>query len=103
MIGIENELSIFISAFLLGNMMCLIYCALRVFRRIVKHTLFWISVEDFIFWVGMGIYLFTEMYRTCEGSIRWYFVLGVLAGGGITCEIIRKVVKKVIDKTHKKE
>lgn len=102
MIGIENEFAIFISACLLGNMMYLIYCAIRVFRRLVKHTLFWISLEDFIFWVGMGVYLFTEMFRTCDGSIRWYFVLGVLAGGGITYEIVRKVVKKVIDKIPKK-
>lgn len=26
--------------------------------------------------------MFQEMYRTCDGSIRWYFVLGVLLGAG---------------------
>lgn len=101
MIGIASELSIFVSACLLGNLICLVYCALRVFRRIVKHTLFWISIEDFVFWVGTGLYLFAEMYRTCAGSIRWYFVLGVLAGGGITGWVIQKLMKKVVDKIEK--
>lgn len=105
MLGIGNEISIFVSACLLGNMASLMYYAIRVFRRIVKHTLFWVSIEDFIFWAGTGFYLFTEMYRTCAGSIRWYFVLGVLAGGGITCWLLQKFVgkfmKKVVDKSKK--
>jgi len=94
MLGIGNELSIFISAFLLGNIVCLSYYVIRVFRRIVKHTLFWISIEDFLFWVGTGLYLFMEMYRTCAGNIRWYFVLGVLAGGIVTIGIMKKVIDK---------
>lgn len=101
MIGIANELSIFVSACLLGNLICLIYYGLRVFRRLVRHSLLWISIEDLVFWVGAGVYLFSEMYRTCEGSIRWYFVLGVFAGGIITYWIIQKLLKKVIDKTGK--
>lgn len=97
MTGIANELSIFISACLLGNLICLVYYALRVFRRLVRHSLLWISIEDLIFWVGTAIYLFMEMYRTCGGSIRWYFVLGVFAGGILT----HKIVKKTVDKTQK--
>lgn len=105
MLGIEKEFSIFLSACLLGNTICMIYCAVRVFRRIVKHSLFWISLEDFVFWVWTGIYLFMEIYRTCNGSIRWYFVVGVLAGGILTwwifLKFMRKVLKKDIDKTKK--
>ena len=107
MLGIGNEISIFVSACLLGNVVSLMYYAIRVFRRIIKHTLFWVSIEDFIFWAGTGLYLIAEMYRTCAGSIRWYFVLGVLAGGGITCWLLQKFVgkfiKKVVDKTKKTE
>ena len=100
MTGIANELSIFISACLLGNLICLVYYALRVFRRLVKHSLFWVSIEDLIFWVGTAIYLFMEMYRTCGGSIRWYFVLGVFAGGIITIGVVHKSLKKTVDKKH---
>lgn len=101
MTGIANELSIFISACLSGNLVCLSYYVIRVFRRLVRHSLLWVSIEDLIFWVGVAIYLFSEMYRTCAGSIRWYFVLGVLAGGIITCWFVYKLMKKIVDKTHK--
>ena len=95
MTGITNELSIFVSACLMGNLVCLAYYAIRVFRRLVRHTLLWISIEDFIFWISAAIYLFLEMYRTCAGSIRWYFVLGVLAGGILTICIVKKIVDKM--------
>ena len=96
MLGVRNELSVFVSAGLLGNMVCLSYYVLRVLRRLVRHTLFWISVEDLLFWVGTGLYIFVEMYRTCAGNIRWFFVLGVLLGGGITCLFMRKIDRKFI-------
>lgn len=100
MLGIGEELSIFMSACLTGVFLCMIYFAIRVFRRIVSHSLLWISVEDFVFWVGAGLYLFVEMYRTCGGNIRWYFVLGVLFGCVVSCRSAWKV-KKVIDKKRK--
>lgn len=102
MMGIEKELSVFLAAILAGNLICLVYTAIRVFRRIVKHSLFWISMEDIVFWVITGIYLFSEMYRTCSGNIRWYFVIGVLLGGVFTVWILRKI-KKMIDKCKKRE
>ena len=102
MLGIEKELSIFVSACFTGIYVCLIYFAIRVLRRIVKHSLFWISIEDLVFWIGTGIYLFIEMYRTCAGSIRWYFVLGVSVGCMITLKVAGKIQKGIAkrDKTR---
>lgn len=96
MLGIGKELSIFVSACLTGNFICLIYFCLMVFRRIVKHNLFWISIEDIFFWIGSGGYLFGEMYRTCNGSICWYFVLGVFLGMLITLLCVQKLKKELI-------
>lgn len=101
MLGIGKEISIFISACLSGNFICLIYFGVQLFRRLTIHNLFWISVEDFIFWIFVGVYLFLEMYRTCSGNIRWYFVLGIVSGGVLTLWI-REKIKKRIDKSHKK-
>ncbi len=102
MLGIGKEISIFFSACLAGNLVAMVYCAIRVFRRLVSHSLFWVSMEDLIFWVAVGLYLFTEMYRTCSGAIRWYFVIGVFLGGILTLELFQKL-KKGIDKSKKKE
>ena len=101
--GIEKEVFIFLQAILAGNFVYLCYAAIRVVRRVVKHSLFWLSVEDIFFWIGTGIYLFIKIYQTSNGNIRWYFVLGVVLGGVVTHCIVAKIVKKYIAKFHKKE
>ena len=90
-------------AALAGNLVYLVYLAIRVFRRILRHNLFWISVEDALFWIAVGFYLFLEIYQTNNGKVRWYFVLGVLVGGILTHHIIMKITKKYIDKSKKRE
>lgn len=102
-LGIEKELTVFLQAALAGNLVYLVYLVVRVFRRIVKHNLFWISFEDALFWIATAFYLFSEIYKTSNGTIRWYFVLGVLTGGILTHFIIFKITKKHIDKSKKRE
>ncbi len=94
--GIEKELSGFLQAVLAGNMAYLIYSVLRVVRRIVKHNLFFVSLEDAMYWIGMGVYLFVQIYKTSNGTIRWYFVLGVFIGGIATHYIISKILKNIL-------
>ena len=95
-LGIEKELIVFLQAVLAGNLVCLVYSAFRVFRRLVVHNLVWISVEDLLFWIGTGFYLFYQIHKNCNGVIRWYFVIGVLTGGIITYSIVDKIIKKYI-------
>lgn len=101
MLGINREATIFISACLTGNLLYLVYCALSVFRKLIRHSNFWISVEDIFFWIAAGVYLFTEIYRTCNGSIRWYFVVGTVSGTALTAILVRKFLKKVIAKSRR--
>ena len=91
--GIEKEIVVFIQAVLAGNLLYLVYSAIRIWRRIIKHNLFWVSIEDFIYWIGTGFYLFVKIYETCNGSIRWYFVVGVCVGAIVTHCIIKKILK----------
>ena len=95
-LGIGNELIVFGQAVLAGNLVCLIYQVLRVLRRLVPHNLLWISVEDILFWISAGFYLFYQIYRNCNGSIRWYFVIGALLGAILTYVIVDKIIKKYI-------
>lgn len=101
-LGIEKELAVFLQAALAGNLVYLTYSVIRVVRRIIKHNLFFVSLEDLIFWIGTGIYLFTKIFQTSNGSIRWYFLIGVLTGGILTHIIICKITKKYIAKREKK-
>lgn len=102
-LGIEKEISVFLQAMLAGNLLYLVYCAICIFRRIIRHNLFFVSLEDFFYWIGTGVYLFLEIYHTSNGSIRWYFAFGVAIGGLLSHYIIRKIIKKYVDKTKKTE
>ncbi len=102
-LGIGKELSVFLQAVLAGNFIYLVYSVIRVMRRLWKHNLFFVSLEDLIFWIGTGIFLFIKIYQTSDGIIRWYFVIGVLLGGLITHFIISQISKKYIAKWKKKE
>ena len=101
--GIEKEVFIFLHAILTGIIIYLVYSVLRLFRRIVKHNLFWVSVEDLIYWVYIGFYVFFQIYQTSSGIIRWYFVLGTFLGGIITHGVISKILTKYIDNSKKRE
>lgn len=99
--GIQDEISIFVSACLSGVVLCTMYNAIRIFRRLCRHTLFWISVEDLFYWLWAGLYLFSEMQRTCSGRIRWFYVIGILLGGVASGIPIAKFIKNRIDKLTK--
>lgn len=102
-IGIEKELAIFLQSILAGNLLYLFYLVLHLFRKLIRHSSFWISVEDLFYWMFVGVYVFLEMQKTCSGMIRWYFVVGLLGGSFITWFFIHKFVRKHIDKSKKTE
>ena len=78
--GIREEMMVFLAAVAAGGIVRLVYQCIRCFRRIVSHTLAAIGVEDMIFWLGSAVYMFVQIYHTSDGSIRWYFILGVALG-----------------------
>ena len=101
MLGIKAEGAAFLEAVLAGMILYCAYTCIRLFRRIVHHTLSAIAAEDFLFWTGTAVYLFVQIYHTSNGSIRWYFILGVVAGGLFFYQMskfISKVRKKMYGK-----
>lgn len=93
MLGIGEEVSVFLQAVLAGSTVLLAYHCIRVLRRLLRHNLFWISIEDFLFWTGTALYLFVEIYRTSDGMIRWFFVIGVGTGSLVSYGILKILVK----------
>ena len=48
MSGLGIEAEAFLRAFFTGMLLCGIYEALRIFRRLIRHHPLFVSVEDFI-------------------------------------------------------
>lgn len=95
MLGIEKEFLIFLTAIRSGMLVFGAYQVIRGFRRLVRHNLWAISVEDFFFWIGTSVYLFVKIYDTSDGSIRWFFVLGVIAGIFVLSFLCAKAKKTI--------
>ncbi len=74
----ENEF--LLHALLMGIFITFLYDLLRVFRRVVPHRGFFVSAEDLLFWVYCGGEVFLLMYREGDGTLRWFAVMGALAG-----------------------
>ena len=74
----ENEF--LLHALFMGIFITFIYDLLRIFRRVVPHRGFFVSAEDLFFWIYCGEEVFLMMYHESDGTLRWFAVLGALAG-----------------------
>ena len=95
---------VFLAAVVSGAIVRLVYQCIRCFRRIVSHTLAAIGAEDLIFWLGSAVYLFVQIYHTSDGSIRWYFLLGVVLGVILMSVFLNgagKLIKKIYGNKEK--
>lgn len=108
MFEIGKEFFVFIYAVLSGVFVMLSYQFLQLFRCLISHKLWVINVEDIAFWLLTSIYLFRQMYVTTNGSVRWFFVIGIFLGVGIVGYIylkgkrIYRRIKKDLEKENKK-
>lgn len=97
MLTINQEVSIFVVAVLAGIIVAAAYNVIRIIRRLIPHKLWVISIEDLAFWLGTSIFLFVKMYETSDGSIRWFFIIGVALGAiglGLSIKALRKLRMK---------
>lgn len=75
-----NENIFLMHSLLMGIFITFVYDLLRIFRRVVPHARLLVSLEDLAFWVYCGAEVFLLMYRESNGTLRWFAVLGALAG-----------------------
>ena len=74
----ENEFLLL--SFLTGIYVTFVYDLLRIFRRVVPQGELLVAIEDIAFWVYCAMKVFLLMYYESNGTLRWFAVLGALAG-----------------------
>lgn len=74
----ENQILFYSVA--MGAGITFVYDLLRILRRVAPHNSFFVSVEDLGFWVFCAVSVFLMMLRLGDGTLRWFAVLGALAG-----------------------
>lgn len=84
MIGIHSqiwqELHNLGMSFLAGLFMTAVYDGIRIFRRILRHGILWISLEDCLYWFCFAVVEFILLYRQNNGMIRFYIFAGTVVG-----------------------
>ena len=98
--GLGAEAMIFLYAGLSGLTVLAGYDVLRWFRRIIRHHDFLVGVEDILYSVAVSIYLFHQLYVTTYGSIRWYFIAGILLGM-LFWKSVKILLKKMLSNLRK--
>lgn len=99
MSGIKEEFLVFITALVTGGVLRTAYLCVDCLREIIPHRPKITAAEDILYWIGSALYVFVQIYHTSDGSVRWYFILGVVIGAVFVSMIIRKI-KKIYKKIY---
>lgn len=77
---IINENLFLLHSLAMGIFITFIYDILRIGRRVCAHSILFISLEDLFFWIFCAVSVFYMMHTQSNGTLRWFAVLGALAG-----------------------
>ena len=77
---IVQEVVFFFFFFLMGLVITFAYDWILIFRELVAHGRFLMSIEDFIYWFMCGISVFYVLYKENNGVLRWFAVVGAALG-----------------------
>lgn len=77
---IIREVTFFLHSVCMGVIITFVYDWLIIFRKLIRHSTFWLSLEDFLFWIACGLGVFYMLYRENNGVLRWFTVFGAVLG-----------------------
>lgn len=100
--AINLELSFFLVSILYGAGILFFYDMLRILRRVIRQNWFFVSIEDLLFWMFAGVFLFRMIYEKNNGIIRGFAIIGLGFGMIVYYNIISQklvvFVSKIINK-----
>ncbi len=64
----------------LGGILCLLYDFVRCGRRVSKPSVFWVNLEDGLFFLLAGVLFFWAAFDKNGGNLRWHGFLGTILG-----------------------
>jgi hypothetical protein len=85
----ETELFLCMRFGLIGAAAGAGYDGLRLFRRLCSHSILWLTIEDILFWVVVGVATYRLFFASTQGVIRGYGILG----GTVGCLLYGKMVR----------
>ncbi|MDE6972355.1 MAG: spore cortex biosynthesis protein YabQ [Lachnospiraceae bacterium] len=96
--NIISEVMFFFHSFLMGIVITFVYDGFLVLRRVIRHNLLLISLEDMVFWIACAIGVFYMLYEENNGVLRWFAVFGAALGMIVYKESISSLIVNFLSK-----
>ena len=80
---ILHELRFLLVSAAFGVFAGLAYDLLRVFRRLVRHGVWWVALEDICYCLLASMAFFAVIFSENDGSFRFFSLCGLALGGGL--------------------
>ena len=100
---IINEVYFLGGSVFMGIVITFVYDFILIGRQVVRHSLFAISLEDFVFWLACAVSVFYMLYEENNGVLRWFAVAGAAVGMLLYKRIIGKKFVRIISAILLKE
>lgn len=78
--AILQEIRLFLISAMFGILLGMFYDLLRIFRRLVKHGVWWVAIEDLLFFLCASLLVFSMIFAENDGTIRFFSMGSLLAG-----------------------
>jgi len=79
-LSVPKQVKLFVLSIIIGSISRFVYDLVKVLRRLIKHNIFFIHVEDFIYWLIISSATFFIMLRVNLGEIRNFCICGAFVG-----------------------
>ena len=77
---IHHELLLLVRTVAAGAVLLLCYDLLIALRNVLVHSEKAAGMEDLLYWLCCAFFIFSEIYRTNEGILRFFMICGFLMG-----------------------
>lgn len=97
-LSLQEQAKLFLLTVLLGGGLGVFYDGLRIFRRMLPHSRFWVQAEDGLFWFTAVFLVFGVMLRASGGEVRFFSIFGLFGGMGLYFLTASRLVMAVSDR-----
>ena len=96
--SIQLEWDFLLQTIRLGIGVTLVYDGLRILRLLIPHSVFFISLEDFFFWLGCTGVIFKLQFELNNGISRGFSILGITLGMALYNQLVGRWLMKLAER-----
>jgi len=79
-VSVTNQAFVFLSSVIGGLIVGFLFDVFRIFRKVIKTANIITYLQDLLFWILVSLIIFTLVFITNHGELRWYEFVGVILG-----------------------